>query len=395
MASKRDVVLVRTRPLEQGNYGGILQAYALQQTLLDLGMEPVTDLSAGVTQGARSTEFVRRFKHAVKIMLGRIGPRRYVRETWVLEAIRKSRDQHVMKFVEERISSIRLYGALGRVKIGKLAQVDAFITGSDQVWRAAFGRIPTYLFDFLPIEDARPRIAYAASFGTDENEYSPNLIAETRPLAQKLSATSVRESGGIRLARSLWDIDAMHVLDPTMLLGAEHYSDLADSATDPIGTQPYITYVLDDHAATRNSVDIVAASLKAEPFALTPPVPNNFRDYQSFPDLFARPSIEAWLGAMRDARFVVTDSFHGTVFSILFNRPFIALANNTRGTSRFESLLTMVGLTDRLVAPGAVLPKAVINAPIDWGHVNNRLQAEQNASLTFLRSALSSAHYRK
>ncbi|WP_194420376.1 polysaccharide pyruvyl transferase family protein [Microbacterium abyssi] len=391
--NKRPVAIVRTRPLGQGNYGGILQAYALQQALEELGAEPRTDLSPGVARDARISNLIRNIKSAIRIALTRMGVPRHVSRAWVEEAIRKSRDQELMRFVAENISTVRLYGASGRVDEEELARADLFVTGSDQVWRARFGRVPTYLFDFLRDDDTRPRIAYAASFGTDENEFSADLASLTRPLAQRLSAASVRETGGIELARRLWNIEAEHVVDPTMLLNVDRYSALADKAIDPIGAKPLVTYVLDRHPATLQSVTAVAAILGSQPMTLAPSVPASFRDYRSAPQQYARPSIEAWLGAVRDSDFVVTDSFHGTVFALLFNRPFLSIANKERGASRFESLLRVVGLEDRLVLPGSTPSVAIVENPIDWEDVNARIRVRQQQSVVFLKKAIASASF--
>ena len=101
------------------------------------------------------------------------------------------------------------------------------------------------------------------------------------------------------------------------------------------------------------------------------------------------PTVEGWLASIHDASFVVTDSFHGTVFSILFNKPFIAYGNPHRGMARFTSLLKMLGLEDRLVIKSSetVVERAL--RPIDWNAVNQRLGELRTQSMRFLNSALS------
>lgn len=100
------------------------------------------------------------------------------------------------------------------------------------------------------------------------------------------------------------------------------------------------------------------------------------------------PSVESWLQAFLGAGFVVTDSFHGTVFSILFNKPFIAIGNSGRGMARFESLLSQFGLEERLVkSPGEVSP-ALLQSQINWDSVNQKRKALAEEGQAFLKSQL-------
>lgn len=379
--------LVRTRPLGQGNYGGILQAYALQQALALLGVDATTDVSLGVPCN-EYRRIVKRLRSAVKKFLVRMGSPIGVRESWVADAVRPMRDQQLVKFISDRIRTVSLYDDKGKIDPSVLSSIDLFVTGSDQVWRAAFGRVSSYLFDFLDLEDTRPRIAYAASFGTDEDEYSNSLISTTRILAQHLTAVSVREASGVDIARRLWGVEATHVADPTVLLDRQHYSDLAESAVAPYSTGRLVSYVLDPNEHTREVLDLVSRELELPVATLLPDAPLTYRAYTAHPTTYDRPGVEAWLRAIRDAEFVVTDSFHGTVFSILFNRPFVTIANRSRGQARFQSLLETFSLESRAVSPGAKLPVERISSAIDWNAVNAKLLAERTSSFKFLQEAM-------
>lgn len=97
---------------------------------------------------------------------------------------------------------------------------------------------------------------------------------------------------------------------------------------------------------------------------------------------FIQPSVEKWLRAFMDARFVITDSFHACVFSILFHKPFIVMGNEYRGNTRFDSLLNMFGLTDRLVTDGQVRPEHFEPLPASVYH---KLDEWRQSSLAFLK----------
>jgi exopolysaccharide biosynthesis predicted pyruvyltransferase EpsI len=100
------------------------------------------------------------------------------------------------------------------------------------------------------------------------------------------------------------------------------------------------------------------------------------------------PSIENWLRGFFDARFVITDSFHACVFSILFNKPFIVIGNKERGMDRFNSLLSMFGLQERLIASVNDLNAATLETEINWNEINNILQDRRKYSESFLIKAL-------
>ena len=101
--------------------------------------------------------------------------------------------------------------------------------------------------------------------------------------------------------------------------------------------------------------------------------------------IMAYPKIEEWLRNFYDSSFIVTDSFHGTVFSIIFNKPFVVFANTKRGNSRIESLLSRLGLEGRLVSDNNYM---FIDTHIDWQDVNRRLEDWKKESLDYLLSSL-------
>ena len=102
----------------------------------------------------------------------------------------------------------------------------------------------------------------------------------------------------------------------------------------------------------------------------------------------ASASMEEWLAMFRDADFVVTDSFHGTIFSIIFRKPFITIANPVRGNARLKSLLEPLGLYDRMT-DSTNEAQRIAAAPINWNAVETRLNAFRSKSINFLKESLS------
>jgi polysaccharide pyruvyl transferase WcaK-like protein len=262
---------------------------------------------------------------------------------------------------------------------------DAFVVGSDQVWRPRYSpSILNFYLDFLDdIKSPAKRIAYAASFGVDDWEYSSELTEKCKSLAQKFDSISVRERSAVELCRNKLGVPAEWVVDPTLLLEPADYGPLISWCEKKPATGCVLAYVLDPAPEKRSIAESVGRAVGANVFSIKP----EYSITQARAKDVAKcrfPSVEGWLQAFHDASFVVTDSFHGTVFSILFNKPFIAIGNSARGMARFKSLLSQFGLTDRLVESPEGVSSVLIHAPVDWVNVNDKREQLAKAGRKFL-----------
>ena len=181
-------------------------------------------------------------------------------------------------------------------------------------------------------------------------------------------------------------MDALHVLDPTMLLVANDYIELFKKKQTPKSKGNLLNYVLDETDEIKNLVQNVASAKKMNPFAVN----NSFENDDTKPlNQRIKPSIESWLRGFYDAEFVITDSFHACAFSIIFKKQFVVVGNKERGMARFESLLSMFGLEDRLVTTDAdvlALPQ------IDYNSVYQKYDELKIRSWNFLENALNSSN---
>ncbi len=171
------------------------------------------------------------------------------------------------------------------------------------------------------------------------------------------------------------------VLDPTMLLDADDYRKLYLEVHTPRSDGRLMTYILDDAPETQHLVQYVSKQLGLKVFS------TNSRYEDSAAPLRERiqPPVEQWLRGFNDAEYVVTDSFHACVFSILFRKQFVVVANSLRGNARIDSLLSMFGLEDRKVDAAALtLPEKSIN----YDAVYAKLSKLRQESLEFLKRAL-------
>lgn len=369
---------ILTLPLHT-NYGGILQAYALQTVLERMGHEVVI-LDKGQHRHLPLWKMPYSYPKRIfkKYILGKKSERIFF-EYWYNRTY-PIVSQHTQKFINtymhvELVANLNLLNE---------KDFDAIIVGSDQVWRTCYNpQIENAFLDFAKEWKHVRRIAYAPSFGIDEWEYSEEQTQKCRQLVQKFDAVSVREVSGVKLCREYLGVEAKHVLDPTMLLDKEDYLYLISRVEVVRHSNTLLQYVLDKNEEIRvliqavaqdKYLDVVCANSKVE-------------DYTASLDERIQPPVEQWLAGFCDADFVVTDSFHACVFSIIFNKPFIVIGNKKRGYIRFQSLLSMFGLSNRLVTTKDEALVAMRES-IDWEMVNKKRSELREQSIDYLQSSL-------
>ncbi len=382
-------IAILTQPLHF-NYGGILQCYALKTVLEGMGHEVVVLNRRFKSPGPKVVAL--RFGSVAKCivkryLLGRkdiavMSPwsERYNihKRTKEDEAAEKAID----RFIREHIpQTAPLRSSKALLECVEEVAPDCFIVGSDQVWRERYSPcIEDFFMGFLPEDDKRLKITYAASFGTADAPISEKHIQNCIDLAGRFSAISVREESGVEIMRNTFGREAKLVLDPTLLLSAGDYSKVAGDA----GNCGLVSYVLDEEGMKGDILEDVGRTLGLRQTKL--------RIVAEHPDAetVSTPSVERWLASFAGAEFVVTDSFHGCVFSIINRKPFIAIANRDRGLERFTSLLGAFGLTDRLVFSKEDFDarKAELLSPIDYAPVIEKHRLLVQDSLGWLKEKL-------
>lgn len=351
-----------TQPLH-ANYGGVLQNYALQQVLKRMGHEVWTldywkydwlnwaDMAWRVLSHKMLGHQVKFGRTPAEQRQFEVPLRRFVNKNMSLTTPRTKR------FSKKTVQKYAL---------------EALVVGSDQVWR------PIYNYDvsdcFLKFAQGLSvkRVAYAASFGTDAWEFTDAQTSECAALAKQFDGISVREKSGVGLCKDHLGVSAVHVLDPTLLLQAEDYAALCKDIPQ---RKPFIfAYILDKSEDKINSI---------QRFAEQRGLPYYIKSADS--GVSMEDSIELWLSYFRDAAFVITDSFHGTAFSINFNKDFYVYGNAQRGNSRFDSLLGQLGLQDRIIK--GKIPTETDNS-IDWNKINQLKVSALTGSIEWLTTKL-------
>ena len=352
------------------NYGGILQAYALQRVLQDMGHDAVyIEWCPYNFRLAPLKIYLWRFLLKLKWL----GRRRIV----VFSDVDYYRVYNkINKFTKQNITILP-------IKDLHEDDVDVLIVGSDQIWRPVYiENIEDAYLGFAKNWDVR-RIAYAASFGVDDwSEYTEEQTNICRELAQKFDAVSVREDSGVNLCRNYLGVDAQHVLDPTMLVDVKYYICHINSCKKCYPKRMCLAYILDEADDKLSVLDSIA---KCQGYNIC-----QWKDID-IPNM-KKPTVEEWLKGFYDAEFVFTDSFHGCVFSIIFNKPFIAFGNAGRGMARFHSLLRMFGLEELLITSVDEFTPQLVNRAISIfadNTIQMRLNDLRKCSYDFLLKSLS------
>lgn len=364
-----------------GNYGGILQNYALQKVLTDMGHTVETVQVPWQWKLPLWRMPLSYGKRCLKKYVLRRDCRIFY-EQWY-NATHKDLIAQMQEFVKQYIRTryVKSFSAL------REGDYDVLIAGSDQIWRPKYSYKPITLayLSFARHWKAVKRIAYAASFGTEEWEYTPEQTAQCASLAQLFDAVSVREKSAVGLCKEHFGVKAVHVLDPTMLLSASDYRRLFEESPQLHRAEgQLLTYVLDASPAKDEMVKRIAAHYQYKPFRAN----SRFEEHDAPLEERKQPSVEQWLSDFYNTEFVVTDSFHATVFSILFGKPFVVIGNKERGLSRIYSLLEMFGLEKHIINSIEDL-----NLKQGYGYdvqqVNERLRSVRQQSLLFLQQSLS------
>ncbi|EML4684029.1 polysaccharide pyruvyl transferase family protein [Citrobacter amalonaticus] len=350
------------------NYGGILQCLSLTFVLKKMGHDvTLIDIRPALNPTRRFLLYI-----LARCPFQNI---RGIRERFIKE---KQNKKTIKKYINKHTKKIENLNQLKNES--KTLVLDAMIVGSDQVWRYDYinnDMYSAYFLDFYEGEKCK-KISYAASFGVDVWKHEDKRQL-TRSLLKQFDAISVREDTGVDICRNEFSIESViHVLDPTML-DLSFYDDLLSEHSPNQDTGYLLKYILDE----KETASVFSSIIKDK------------REINSEKDIHDDNkyyTLAEWVQRFKNAEYVVTDSFHGMVFSIIFNKNFIAIGNKSRGLSRFISLLTLLGLKERLVYPEDIKSGTdltnVLSNDIDYVRVNEIVEVWRKKSLNYLADSL-------
>jgi len=344
------------------NYGGILQAAALYNFLKREGYNPVLLRKYPVQKGWK----------AIIIKALEILPFQN------LKGFRNSYIKYInnIQFFDEYMpnqTKIMTYKSQIEEFLNKY-EIDAIVVGSDQVWRYTYindTEYDTYFLNFKLNREIK-KISYAASFGIDTWE-APSENLNIKKYLSDFNAVSVRESSGQEICKKdFGKYDVELVLDPTLLIDQSFYLDMIKNKSPK--NYDCITYILDENTEKKELIKKINVEYQ----------------HKSVFNLLTKSSklsVQDWVASFKSSDFIITDSFHGMVFSIIFNKDFLVIINKDRGADRFYSLCKILGLESRLVTPDSVAIDRM--APIDYSKINEILDQLRVKSKQFLINSIS------
>lgn len=369
-------IAILTYPLHS-NFGFLMQAYALQTFLRKLGHDPYT-----INIVPQKTPFKNKIKQTIKDIINTLkgvpGCRCF--RYWPSEEQQSYMDKNTWDFLNRNLKLTYRLDEFKDLYKFNVEDYDAFIVGSDQVWRNAYlDQITSFYFDFVP--NHIKRMSYAASFGISYLDYPKKEKEICKELLQKFDIVTVRETDGVQICKDEYGLEAKKVLDPVFLLTKSDYEYLAEKGKKLSNKKYLFHYLLDptpekmafiENLASENDYDIV--NIMPGSFHLLGP---------KHIEELVYPSVYDMLSGFYHADYVVTDSFHGSAFSIILNKNFTVFANKKRGNSRLTSILSTFGLEDRIYNSGYNYMES-----IDYEKVNAVISEQRKRSEFIINSFL-------
>jgi len=316
------------------NYGAALTGYALQTVLLDLGYNPYS---------------IGKFKGKKNVFTN------FVNENMFYKGLKGFYNRNLEKF-----RPLNKY-------------YNNFVVGSDQIWRYKYIKILYKIFYFAFVEENKNKIAMAASFGINGWEGPDYVTDQVRKYIKSFNKISVREKGGVDVCRNIFNVNATAVFDPVFYLKRNDWNKLLDRSTVDMSNSNFV-YLID---RSKQLVDKINALFKR----VDPMNP--------FPHWVRKGEINVYdyLKTIQTSRRIVTDSFHGICFSIIFHKDFVCVCNKSRGEERFKSILSDLGIKGRLFDDVSKVDWETI-PPIDYSLVEKRIEEKRKEGIEFLASSL-------
>nr|QIM10669.1 hypothetical protein PlAlph_5610 [uncultured Alphaproteobacteria bacterium] len=321
------------------NYGAVMTGYALQKALEEMG-------------------------YSNRLILYMNKAMRRHHEDYFSES-------HFKKFSDKYIKSTKLYMDADLSELNKIT--DTFIVGSDQVWRTNLQGVNKWAY-YLNFADVKAKkIACAASFGLNEFIGDADDEMTARFWLKHFDAVSVREFEAGEFCSQRLGVDNRIVVDPVFYINRSHYDAMADTTAPKAPKEYILAYFLGTSDDDRRVINAYSQKLGMPVIELK----------------VNETTTEEWLYYIKHAKLVLTNSFHGVCFSIIFNREFICIANRDKAYPRFTTILGKAGLSERAL-PSSEFTQCldIDKAPIDYAAVEEKLFEERKFALDWLAQAM-------
>ena len=271
--------------------------------------------------------------------------------------------------------------------------IDTFIVGSDVLWyyNAMIRTGYMHLLDF--VDDDHRKIAYSTSFGNTSSFFPKQEMPRVYELMNRFDHVAVREFEAVDICKNRFDVEATQVLDPVFLTDDSNWAALADRAERKTEGPFLFAYMLDPTDEKAQQLILLARKKNLRLVSITDKQFNpeeKTRCLQSC-GILENASIYEIVYHLRNAEFIVTDSYHGFCFSLVFRRNFMVLVNNNRGSSRFETLGRLLGVENRFTDYVSDISwNEALQGPVDYSELGGRIERETERCKRWLINAIES-----
>lgn len=267
---------------------------------------------------------------------------------------------------------------------------DAFMLGSDQMWRVDSLKTVGYAFFLDFVDKNKKKIAFSTSFGNEHFSDNKEITETAGDFLKRFDAISVREKSGIEVCRREFGVDAQQVLDPVFLCKKEVYEKAIQNIYDRVPKKYLLCYILDPSPEKEAAAKAIAEKEDLEIITIL-----GMKEYAKAVEnwnagtVLPKISPEQFLYYIKNCSYLMTDSHHGTCFGIIFEKPYVAIVNANRGATRFETVAEVTGLTGRLFYNALdICASKKPFEPIDYSEVKKKLQPEILRGIDWLKNAL-------
>jgi hypothetical protein len=372
MSTQKMRVALLNFHFSNNNYGAVLQAAALQYVLSKINVQ-----AENIDISIEYNFFVLRALKKIKNYYEAYKKNIVFRNTKVFEEFR---NQWINR------TNVKFYSMKDLYEFK--FDYDAYIVGSDQVWRPKYIKkfYSAYFLSFVP--ENTKKIAYAASFGLDFWEERDNKILTKKVSSwlRKFDVISVREKSGKAICKELCGIEPEHVIDPTLLAGKDFFNKIIKEKRTPKQSENIVYYKLDSTNDFQVFLEQIEKILGIES-------ENIYHNRIQKKNLIIKEYLEVplFLAKIRDAKLVVTDSFHCICFAILFNKPFVYYPNENRGLTRVNSLFESLKIKNLFFTKNSNVKDILCNSfSLNYLKINKLILSLQKNSFCFLKNNLES-----
>ncbi len=391
---KKKVFLISSDESFANNYGAALQGYALYTTIQELGYDvSFIRYRGGRFEETRGKEFLAKIKKPIAWIYHKLRPTGSEREWKDLKKRYRLEMQQRTNLFGEFIERLSFYNEKSMCwsQLRKHYPIaDIYVCGSDQIWNPYFKNErndPGFFLQFAP--NGAKKIAYAPSFGC--NDLPPKAQNTLKAYLTGFKAISVRENSGVDIISKYTDLTSQVVLDPTLIRMPEQWLKIA-RVPNGLPKRYILCYRFSNSSETKAQIDKISELIGLPVVSLPLSLPSLKDDNYQF--AFEAGPCE-FIGMIKNAELVCTDSFHATVFSILMRTPALVFLREEYGSgdsmnSRVYSLLENLKLKEMIITPTTQISMNSIFPRIDFDATHRILAEKRKGSIEFLQNALES-----